>query len=61
MLGAGQGSSGEAVRAKALLHLSARRPAERLLRVWGGTPQATLHHTKEAITSCLQVTQLSVL
>ncbi|KAL3152918.1 hypothetical protein ABBQ38_012224 [Trebouxia sp. C0009 RCD-2024] len=50
----GQGSGGGAVRAKAQLHLTARRPAERLLRVWGGTPQATLHHTKEAITSCLQ-------
>ena len=48
------------MKAKAQLHLRARRPAERLLRAWGGTDRATLHHTKEAITSCLQVFMLSL-
>lgn len=50
----GAGSSASAVKSKAELHLTARRPAERLLRAWGGTDRLTLEHTKESITKCLQ-------
>ncbi|DBB15681.1 TPA: hypothetical protein ACH3X3_003889 [Trebouxia sp. C0006] len=48
------GSSASAVKSKAELHLTARRPAERLLRAWGGTDRLTLEHTKESIIKCLQ-------
>lgn len=47
-------SSAAAVKSKAELHLTARRPAERLLRAWGGTDRVTLEHTKESISKCLQ-------
>ncbi|KAA6420824.1 MAG: hypothetical protein FRX49_09213 [Trebouxia sp. A1-2] len=48
------GSSASSVKSKAELHLTARRPAERLLRAWGGTDRLTLEHTKESISKCLQ-------
>ena len=49
------------MKVKAQLHLTARRPAERLLRAWGGNDRATLQHTKEAIVSCLQVSMMLAL
>ena len=52
---AAAGSSAAAAKGKAELHLAARRPAERLLRAWGGADRVTLEHTKEAINKCLQV------
>ena len=55
VLAAVPGSSAAAVKSKAELHLAARRPAERLLRAWGGADRVTLEHTKQAISKCLQV------
>lgn len=43
------------MKGKAERHLSARHPAERLLRAWGGTDRVTLEHTKERIAKCIQV------
>lgn len=60
-LPAAQGGSAAAVKGKAEVQLAARRPAERLLRAWGGTDRVTLEHTKEAISKCLQVSIQSTL